>query len=61
MFGEGAARLCGAAGVLFGWLPDEFWSATPAELALLLAAQAGPAEPPAADLIAQLQQRFPDE
>ncbi len=36
-FGAGALRLCGLAARLLGWRPDEFWSATPAELAAVLA------------------------
>ncbi|HMT47331.1 MAG: hypothetical protein RL702_691 [Pseudomonadota bacterium] len=36
-FGPGAARLAGLAGRLLGWRPDEFWHATPAELAAILA------------------------
>ena len=37
-FAEAASRLAGAAALLFGWRPDEFWRATPAELAAVLAA-----------------------
>lgn len=33
MFGDMAARLCGLAANQLGWRPDEFWHATPAELA----------------------------
>jgi uncharacterized phage protein (TIGR02216 family) len=36
-----AARLAGFAGALLGWSPDEFWRATPAELAAVLKAAAG--------------------
>ena len=36
-FGAGAARLAGLAGQALGWRPAEFWAATPAELALVLA------------------------
>lgn len=45
-FGPGAARLAGLAGQLFGWRPAEFWAATPAELAAILA----PAVPAAGPL-----------
>jgi Phage tail assembly chaperone protein, TAC len=34
-FGSGALRLSGLAARLFGWRPDAFWSATPAELAAM--------------------------
>ncbi|MET3713549.1 putative phage protein (TIGR02216 family) [Sphingomonas trueperi] len=60
-FAEAAGRLAGLAGLAFGWSPDRFWRATPAELAALLAAAAPEAgEPPSADLIARLQEQFPD-
>lgn len=36
-FGPGALRLAGLAGHLLGWRPGEFWAATPAELAAILA------------------------
>ncbi len=35
--GPGALRLAGLAARLLGWRPHEFWSATPAELAAVLA------------------------
>ena len=44
-FGPAARRLAGLAGRMLGWRPGEFWSATPAELAAILAP-----EPTAADL-----------
>ena len=31
-FGAGALRLAALASRTFGWRPDEFWAATPAEL-----------------------------
>ena len=60
-FSDGAARLAGLAGALLGWRPDEFWSATPAELGAVLEAMLGPDCAPAsrADL-ARLIERFPD-
>lgn len=36
-FGSGARRLSGLAARLLGWRPHEFWAATPAELAAILA------------------------
>jgi tail assembly chaperone len=62
-FAQAASRLAGLAGALFGWLPDDFWAATPAELSAILAAlsddgnQSVSAAP--ADL-AQLMEQFPD-
>ena len=44
-FGPQAARRFTLAARLLGWRPDEFWSATPAELAGALAPIAGPDEP----------------
>ena len=59
-FGEAAARLCNVAALILGWKPDEFWDATPAELALALEAPE-PAEGPGSATIEALKQRFPDE
>jgi uncharacterized phage protein (TIGR02216 family) len=42
-FAEAASRLAGAAALLLGWRPGEFWGATPAELAAVLAAMRGEA------------------
>lgn len=60
-FSDSAGRLAGAAGALLGWLPDEFWSATPAELGAVLEAMLGPEAATAtrADL-ERLMERFPD-
>lgn len=44
-FGPGASRLAGLAARLLGWRPDEFWRATPAELAAILAPPADAAQP----------------
>jgi hypothetical protein len=61
MFSESAARLAGIAGALLGWRPDEFWNATPAELAAVFEAMTGgaPACASAHDL-ARLKEMFPD-
>ncbi|WP_430428074.1 phage tail assembly chaperone [Parasphingorhabdus sp.] len=49
-----------------GWTPDQFWNATPTELAAIFAAfadngsgQFGHA-PPGADQLAKLKETFPD-
>ncbi len=61
MFSDAAGRLAGMAGALLGWRPDEFWRATPAELAAVLAALAGGgAAPVTGDELARLKERFPD-
>ena len=61
MFSDSAGRLAGLAGALLGWRPDEFWTATPAELAAVLAALA-PAAPAAAsgEDLARLKEMYPD-
>lgn len=57
-FSEQARRLAGLAGVLFGWRPEEFWNATPAELAALMEALSGAGEVRVD--VARLQEMFPD-
>lgn len=60
-FAEAAARLAGVAAVLLGWRPDEFWRATPEELAGVLTALAGEeAAPVEAAAIERLRGMFPD-
>ena len=61
MFSEAARRLAGVAAVLLGWRPDEFWKATPAELAAVVAAMMPQADAAASrgDL-ARLMEMFPD-
>ena len=60
-FAAGAARLAGLAGALLGWAPDEFWRATPAELAAVLRALAGgEAEAATAEDVERLMAMFPD-
>ena len=62
MFSEAADQLAGLAGALLGWRPDEFWKATPAELAAVLRALAGAgsAAPVTDEELARLKERFPD-
>jgi hypothetical protein len=60
-FAGAATRLAGAAGLVFGWVPETFWNATPAELEALVRAFAGEdVAPPGAGEIARLQELFPD-
>ena len=61
LFGACAVRLCGAASLLLGWRPAEFWDATPAELATALQPQIASTDAPDAALIDELRLRFPDE
>jgi len=49
------------AGALLGWRPDEFWSATPTELAAIVNAMAGEEiEPASAADLTRLKELFPD-
>ncbi|MFC7499849.1 phage tail assembly chaperone [Enterovirga sp. GCM10030262] len=60
-FAGAALRLAGLSGALLGWRPDEFWRATPTELAAVLGALAPEEELCAsADDLARLQEMFPD-
>ena len=40
LFGEAAARLSGQVALMLAWSPDQFWAATPEELATILVAAA---------------------
>lgn len=60
MFSDGAARLAGMAGALLGWRPQEFWKATPAELAAVLGAMIPASDIAAPDDLARLKGMFPD-
>ena len=51
------------AGALLGWRPDEFWSATPDELAAVIEAvsgRRGDGEPMARADLERLERMFPD-
>ena len=53
--------MAGLAGVAFGWAPDAFWRATPAELGALVQAMRGDAPDPCdRSTIDRLKERFPD-
>ncbi|MEE9432791.1 MAG: phage tail assembly chaperone [Sphingorhabdus sp.] len=61
MFAENAGQLCGQCALALGWRPDDFWSATPAELQSVLAVLSPQNEaPPDASLLARLMAQFPD-
>ena len=57
-FAETAMRCWNVAAQVLGWKPAEFWRSTPAELAASL--PQADFEPVAADLLAELQRRYPD-
>ncbi len=58
-FGDAAARWCALAARFLGWRPAEFWAATPAELAMALAAPDDPSAPlpPSPETIARMMER----
>ncbi|MEA3016940.1 MAG: hypothetical protein QOI38_1662 [Sphingomonadales bacterium] len=62
LFRDAAGRLAGIAGALLGWRPDEFWRATPAELAAILDAMMGGAagEPASRADLERLERMFRD-
>jgi hypothetical protein len=60
LFGDGAARLAGIAGAWLGWRPDEFWRATPAELAAVLRVLAPDASAASSGDLVRLMEMFPD-
>ena len=59
-FAEAARELAGRSALLLGWRPDEFWNATPAELAAIFAALA-PTGKLNRDTISALLERHPDQ
>ena len=59
-FVAAAALLSRVAAMLLGWRPDEFWNATPAELALALQTVA-PVDVPDRETFDALRRRFPDD
>lgn len=59
-FADTAAQLAGQTALLLGWRPDDFWNATPAELAAILAAMVPQTEAVDEALLAKLMKEFPD-
>ena len=63
LLSDSARRLAGLAGALLGWRPDEFWRATPAELAEVIEAlseSASPAGSMSPEVLDRLKRMFPD-
>jgi uncharacterized phage protein (TIGR02216 family) len=60
--GAAARRLAGIAGAALGWSADQFWQATPAELAAVIEALAGTggAAPLERETLSRLMEAFPD-
>jgi uncharacterized phage protein (TIGR02216 family) len=59
-FAVAAKQLAGLAGALLGWRPDDFWKATPAELAAVLGALPGEGEGAGPVDLDRLMEMFPD-
>ena len=61
-FGPGALRLVGVMARLAGWPPEQFWAATPADVAAALAAwvEEDTGAPMARDALAAMMEGFPD-
>lgn len=59
-FGPGALLLAGLAARALGWRPDEFWRATPAELAAILAPDTGESAPLSRNDLTRLMERDHD-
>jgi hypothetical protein len=55
-----ANKLAGQTALYFGWRPDDFWNATPAELAAIVAALSGSSEAVDTQKLATLMELFPD-
>ena len=61
MFAQSARAAAHLAAAALGWRPQEFWQATPAELATALGVDAAPAAAPVdAGWLAGLMEQFPD-
>ena len=60
-FALAAARLAHFASALLGWRPDEFWHATPAEMAVAISPPGEADNAPDRALVEALMERFPDQ
>ena len=62
MFGDSALALLGVMARLAGWVPDQFWAATPADVAAVLGGWVeGTGDVPAdRAMLAALMEQFPD-
>jgi hypothetical protein len=59
-FNSKATQLAGQAAMFFGWRPDDFWNATPAELASIVSAYLPGMDAANGATLAELMMRFPD-
>jgi uncharacterized phage protein (TIGR02216 family) len=58
-FADACVRLAGQTALILGWRPEDFWNATPAELAAILGAYLPESAADGATLT-QLLEQFPD-
>ncbi|WP_417593462.1 phage tail assembly chaperone [Parasphingorhabdus sp.] len=62
-FSSSIQKLSGTASAVLGWTPEQFWQATPAELATIFAAFAGSGSdsvPLGTEQFEKLKETFPD-
>jgi hypothetical protein len=59
-FGPGAMRLAGLAARMLGWRPDDFWLATPAEIAAILSPFAESSQPLSRTDLSRMMERDND-
>jgi uncharacterized phage protein (TIGR02216 family) len=59
-FAASASQLAGQTALLLGWRPDDFWNATPAELAAILAAVSPTGDAADGATLLQMMELFPD-
>ena len=59
-FADSALQLAGQTALLLGWRPDDFWNATPADLATILAALSPAGDAADGATLSQLMKVFPD-
>jgi Phage tail assembly chaperone protein, TAC len=59
-FAHAALKLAGQSAVVLGWRPDDFWNATPAELAAILSAFTPEGDAADGKILTQLMELFPD-
>ena len=59
-FADSALQLAGQTTLLLGWRPDDFWNATPLELATILAALSPNEDAADGATLKELMEAFPD-
>jgi hypothetical protein len=59
-FTDVASKLAGQTALLLGWRPDDFWNATPAELACIFSAVSSDSDTADSQTLNTLMEQFPD-